>query len=160
MKRRRTNPTRNLIAVSILLATCAAICGQESDKNSGETGKREILAAIKTQQAAWNRGDIPAFMEYYWKSEKLTFSSGGKTIRGWKTTKERYEKRYPNKAAMGKVTFSGLEWQSLGKEAALVLGRWQLERDDPIGGNFSLVFKRIDGRWLIVHDHSSALEAE
>ena len=111
------------------------------------------------QADAWNRGDIDGFMEHYWKSDKLTFSSGGKTTRGWSSTKENYRRRYPTPERMGKVTFNELDITSLGDSAALVLGRWKLDRkQEPIGGNFSLVFRRLDGRWVIVHDHTSRAE--
>jgi ketosteroid isomerase-like protein len=115
------------------------------------------LEAILTQQAAaWNRGDIDAFMEHYWKSEQLAFSSGGHTTRGWQMTKDNYKRRYPTRERMGHLTFDGLEVTPLGDAAALMLGRWHLDRDPaPVGGNFSLIFRRIDGRWVIVHDHTS-----
>ncbi|MEO2017866.1 MAG: nuclear transport factor 2 family protein, partial [Fuerstiella sp.] len=96
---------------------------------------------------------------HYWNSEQLSFSSGGKTTRGWQATKDGYHRRYPTRDLMGWLTFSELEVTSLGDTAALVLGRWHLKRDSgPIGGNFSLTFRRIDGRWLIVHDHTSKEE--
>jgi uncharacterized protein (TIGR02246 family) len=115
-----------------------------------------IEATLKRQAAAWNKGDIDAFMQDYWKSEQLTFSSGGKTTRGWKATKERYHLRYPTKEKMGQLTFSKLEVSVLEETSAMVLGRWHLKRaDDELEGNFSLVFRQIDGRWVIVHDHSS-----
>ena len=39
---------------------------------------------------------------------------------------------------------------------ALVLGRWHLKRKPTdIGGNFSLVFRQIEDRWVIIHDHTS-----
>ena len=42
--------------------------------------------------------------------------------------------------------------------SCLVLGRWHLTRDsEQLEGNFSLVFRLIDGRWQIVHDHTSRL---
>lgn len=117
---------------------------------------QQIESVLKLQAAAWNRGDIDGFMEHYWKSEKLTFSSGGKTTRGWTQTKENYQRRYPTREKMGSLTFDQLEVLPLGESAALVLGRWHLKRDkDSLGGNFSLVFRRIEGRWLIVHDHTS-----
>ena len=28
---------------------------------------------------------------------------------------------------------------------------------EPVGGNFTLVLRKIDGRWMIVHDHTSPL---
>ena len=118
--------------------------------------QKQITAILTTQAAAWNRGDIDAFMEYYWKSKQLTFSSGGKTTRGWKETKANYKRRYPTRDAMGRVSFSKIEVTPIGDAGALVLGRWKLKRkSDPVGGNFSLVFRRIGKRWLIIHDHTS-----
>ncbi len=121
--------------------------------------RTQIKSIIAVQANAWNRGDIDAFMQHYWNSEQLSFSSGGKTTRGWQATKDGYHRRYPTRDLMGWLTFSELEVTSLGDTAALVLGRWHLKRDSgPIGGNFSLTFRRIDGRWLIVHDHTSKEE--
>jgi beta-aspartyl-peptidase (threonine type) len=100
-------------------------------------------------------------MEHYWKSDDLTFSSGGKTTRGWQATLDNYRKRYPTREAMGRVSFSELEITPLGSStdedgAAMVLGRWQLDGEsEPVGGNFTLVFRKIDGKWVIVHDHTS-----
>lgn len=115
----------------------------------------ELKGIVEEQAASWNRGDIPAFMDAYWHSEKLTFSSGGNTTRGWEATRDRYLKNYPDKQSMGSLKFTDLEVQSLGDQAALMLGRWHLTRDQPVGGNFSLVWQKIDGKWVIVHDHSS-----
>jgi len=120
---------------------------------------RAAIEAVLTQQAeAWNKGDIAVFMEHYWKSDELTFSSGGQTTRGWQATKDNYIKRYPTREQMGRLTFTQLEIMPLENTAALVLGRWQLARESPVGGNFSLVLRRIDGRWLIIHDHTSRSE--
>jgi beta-aspartyl-peptidase (threonine type) len=119
--------------------------------------ERAVTAVIEAQQQAWNAGDIAGYMAHYWKSEQLTFSSEGKTTRGWKQTKARYDKRYATRDLMGRLTFDELEVYPLGADAAFVLGRWRLHREaDSPGGNFSLVFRRLDGRWVIVHDHTSS----
>ena len=115
----------------------------------------ELEDVLQKQAAAWNRGDIDGFMEHYWKSDDLTFSSGGKTTRGWQTTKDNYKLRYPTRERMGRLTFDQLEAFPLGETAALLLGHWHLDRTGPVGGNFSLVFRKIDGAWVIVHDHTS-----
>ncbi|MBL8878087.1 MAG: nuclear transport factor 2 family protein [Phycisphaerales bacterium] len=119
----------------------------------------EIKRVLDAQATAWNRGDIDEFMRYYWRSEELTFSAGGATQRGWQATYDRYKSRYPNAERMGKLTFNELHTMPIAghDDAALVLGRWHLERSpDPVGGNFSLVMVRQNGRWVIVHDHTSA----
>ncbi|MEO1529493.1 MAG: DUF4440 domain-containing protein [Planctomycetota bacterium] len=118
------------------------------------------VAAIKqvlmTQQDAWNSGDIDGFMEGYWKSDELTFSSGGETTRSWQSTIDRYKKKYATREAMGTLEFSELEVHLLGGEAAYVLGRWNLK--DIAGGNFTLVMRKWDDGWLVIHDHTSVLE--
>jgi beta-aspartyl-peptidase (threonine type) len=117
-----------------------------------------VESVLRIQEEAWNRGDLDAFVEHYWKSDDLTFSSGGKTTRGWKDTLNRYRKRYPTPEKMGRVKFGGLEITQLSDSAALVLGQWSVEREsEPLSGNFSLVFRKLDGRWVIIHDHTSRL---
>lgn len=118
-----------------------------------------VESVLREQEAAWNRGDLDAFMDHYWKSDALTFSSGGATTRGWTETLNRYRERYPTPEQMGRLALSELEITPLGDGAALVLGRWNVERaDEPLAGNFSLVVRKIDEHWLIIHDHTSRKE--
>lgn len=120
-----------------------------------EAAIRQVLDA---QAAAWNRGDVEAFMEGYWKSDATTFSSTSGVARGWQALLERYKRSYPDRKAMGRLTFSDLEITTLGPDAAFVLGRWQLEREsDRPGGVYTLVLRRFPEGWRIVHDHTSAV---
>jgi ketosteroid isomerase-like protein len=117
---------------------------------------RKILDA---QQAAWNEGNVDAFLEGYWHSSDLTFSGSGGIARGWDGVLARYKKNYPDRATMGQLDFSDLEFHFLGKDAALVLGHWHLSRaQGDIGGVFSLVWQRFPEGWRIIHDHTSAVE--
>ena len=145
-----------LAAIQVSIIVCLML-GTTSEY--AEEGVAEKLKSIvQLQENAWNRGDIDGFMEGYWKSDKLTFSSGGETRRGWETTRSRYKLNYPDKATMGKLTFSQLEVQVLSDELALMLGDWKIEANKPSEGNFSLLWRRIEGTWVIVHDHSSSRE--
>lgn len=116
---------------------------------------RDIESLLERQAEDWNRGDVEAFMQPYWHSQDLTFSSGGNVTRGWQSTLDNYRKRYPSRDAMGRLTFDHLEIIEAGNDVALVLGRWRLEREDPVGGAFTLVLRRHGGRWIIIHDHTS-----
>ena len=63
---------------------------------------------------------------------------------------------------MGQLRFSDLEIVRLSRRHAEVFGRYHLTRNRKHGGNatglFTLLMERQGGEWLIVHDHSSALE--
>jgi ketosteroid isomerase-like protein len=116
-----------------------------------------IRQVLETQQSAWNRGDIPTFLEGYWKSPELTFSGSSGIVRGYDGVLDRYLKSYPDRQAMGELQFSGLEIRMVGPDAALVLGKWHLKRSNgDVGGVFTLVFERFTVGWRIIHDHTSA----
>ena len=130
----------------------------DMESETPETPQAAVLRILETQQQAWNQGDIDRFMQHYWKSEDLSFSSGGKVTRGWDATLENYKQRYPSRDDMGQLDFGNLEIKALGAGAAMVMGDWQLTRkSDDVGGNFTLIVRRLDGEWVIVHDHTSRL---
>lgn len=124
-----------------------------------ETDRTAIEAVLRAQETAWNRGDVDAFLTGYWHSTELTFFGNSGVSRGWDGVLARYKKNYPDRAAMGQLDFSQLEFRFLGPDAALVLGHWHLKRDKgDIGGVFSLVWQRFPEGWKIIHDHTSAVE--
>lgn len=114
-----------------------------------------IRNLMNQQVSAWNSGNIDAFMETYWKNDSLLFVSNPPTY-GWQTTLDRYKQVYPDTAGMGKLTFDLLQFRQLSPEYYFVLGEWKLKRTaGDVGGYFTLLFKKINGKWLIVVDHSS-----
>ncbi len=139
-----------------MFATHGQAPAQASD---GRAAAREAIGAVlRAQQSAWNRADFVAFLEGYWHSPELTFSGSSGVARGWDWVVARYKKNYPDRAAVGQLGFSELEFRLLGPDAALVLGRWHLKREkDDIGGVFTLVWQRFPEGWKIIHDHTSAV---
>jgi ketosteroid isomerase-like protein len=135
----------------------------QSPSNSSRDGsaKTVIAQVLRTQQEAWNRGDLEDFMTGYWNSPELTFFSGAKEHDGWQATIERYRVTYASAGhEMGKLEFSGLRIEMLGANAALVRGEWRLTMSDgkTPHGLFTLVFRKFPEGWKIVHDHTSAAE--
>jgi ketosteroid isomerase-like protein len=120
------------------------------------TEEQAIRKVMLEQQEAWNRADIESFMEGYWKSDSLKFIGRNGITYGWKTTLENYKKGYPTAETMGKLTFTILSLEVLSETSAYMIGRWQLKRqtDEP-GGHFTLLWRKINGKWVIVADHTS-----
>lgn len=117
--------------------------------------RQAILNVLETQRQAWNRGDVAGYMQGYCKSDSLLFIGTAPTY-GWQATLERYQKKYPDKAAMGILTFNVLKVELLDATNAFMLGGWHLQRDkDAPGGYFTLWFRKINGEWKIVVDHTS-----
>jgi len=119
--------------------------------------EHNIHQLLAQQEADWNRGDIASFMKGYEKTNRLIFTSGGRLYRGWQSALDRYKRSYPDREAMGTLKFSELEIRVLGKDAAMVLGKWSLTRKaDHPHGVFTLVLTKRHGVWQIMHDHTSS----
>jgi ketosteroid isomerase-like protein len=145
----------------VLLWIHAGLTARAQHANPDETAIRTAIAA---QAEAWNRADIPAFMQAYEDSPDTTFI--GLTLRkGFAPISERYRQSYTSREQMGTLTFNTIEVRLLpsacGKtEFAVVTGKFHLDRtargeatkDD---GIFSLVWRKGPQGWKIVLDHTS-----
>lgn len=114
-----------------------------------------VRAEMEAQQSSWNNGDIPGFMEYYWRSDSLKFIGSKGITYGWQNTLDKYLKSYPDKAAMGVLKFTIKEATQLSPTSIYVIGQWELEKEKPAGGHFTLLWKKINDKWVIVTDHTS-----
>ena len=115
-----------------------------------------IKSVLAAQAAAWNEGDLEAFMRGYWKSPDLRFVSGTTVAKGWNQTLKRYRDRYGDDN-LGRLGFDSLDVDMVTDDVAVVVGRFNLDRNGKADtGAFTLVMKRFDGLWRIVHDHSVA----
>jgi beta-aspartyl-peptidase (threonine type) len=120
--------------------------------------KAAVRRLLDAQVAAWNKGDLPRFMEGYWRSNDLTFFSGDKKLAGWQATLDRYRQRYQDQGKeMGKLSFEELSVELLGTDHALVRGRFRLrlEKESPTG-IFTLILRKLPAGWRIIHDHTSS----
>jgi ketosteroid isomerase-like protein len=139
-----------------LLVICISFEALSQEKHADDLNT-ELTAVLNAQQFAWNNGNIGGYMEGYWKSDSLLFTSAGKSQRGWQATFEKYKKSYDTKEKMGQLTFSDLEFYALSTDAAWVFGRWALERSgDHPSGLFTLIYRKFSDGWKIVHDHTSS----
>jgi len=153
-----------LLALTLLIGGCLTLPGQATPAPPQVADEAAIRAVITAQVAAWNRGDIPAFMLAYEDLPETTFI--GATLRtGYQQILERYQKSYSNPAQMGTLTFNDLAIRllpgSCGQtEFAIVTGRFHLQRTEKgeskkDDGIFSLVWRKGPNGWKILLDHTS-----
>ena len=140
---------RFLIIISFIIFQTATFSQKIKYEN-------KILNAMHTQEKAWNNGDVEGYMLYYWNSDSLKFIGKSGVNYGWKTTLQHYKKSYPDKETMGILTFADIKMYKLKCNLIMVTGSWKLARkSDTISGYYSLLWKKIKGKWLIIVDHTS-----
>ena len=145
-----------LKALVLLLVLLMPFSCVEIKRASDTEDENAIKAVMKMQEQAWSKGDVHQFMEGYWKSEELSFVGRSGINKGWQTTLDNYIKGYPTKDAMGTLTFDILEMNRISDDAYHMIGRYTLVRkEDKPTGLFTLIWKKMDGKWLIVSDHTS-----
>ena len=142
----------------ILLCALAAGGGACRQSDSGDP-EADIRAVMDAQVEAWNRGDIERYLEGYIKSPELIFASRGTFSRGWDPLLKRYKVAYPE-GNMGTLRFDGVEVHTINGDTAWVIGSWWLEMENSSPhGAFTLIFRKTENGWRIIHDHSSGVEA-
>jgi len=139
------------IALLLILIINATLLFSQTEKSQ----IKEVENNMKAQESAWNNADIKGFMKYYWKSDSLKFIGSKGITYGWQKTYDNYVKGYPTKEAMGILTFTIKEISQLSKISIYVIGQWDLKKEKPSGGYFTLLWKKINGAWVIVSDHTS-----
>lgn len=115
-----------------------------------------IISILDQQISSWNEGNLEKFMQGYWKNDSLTFISKNGVTYGYDNALANYKKSYPDTAAMGRLSFSIIQIKKLSADYYFVIGRYQLNRTvGDADGHYTLLFRKINGRWKIVSDHSS-----
>ncbi len=138
---------------TIIALLLGFFCSQAFSQSANE---KRILKILDDQTAAWNRGDVDAFMKGYWENDSLMFIGKSGVTYGWQNTLNNYKKGYPDAAAMGQLDFTIIKVEKLSGKCYSVIGKWHLKRTiGDLEGHYTLLFKKINGTWVIVQDHSS-----
>jgi ketosteroid isomerase-like protein len=156
-KEETMNKPAQIALAFILVATAVAGASIRVLSAAESSNEAQIRTLLRTQTDAWNRGDIDTFMAGYWKSNETVFVGASGITRGWQAVLDRYRKNYPDRKAMGQLTFSALEVHLVCQDAAFAIGEFQLEREnDKPSGIFTLNFQKFPEGWRIVADHTTA----
>lgn len=140
---------KKAISFSILILLFSSAFAQSQD----ELAVRKVLS---DQVNAWNRGSINDFMKGYWKNDSLSFVSHDNVTYGYNKMVDHYKKTYKDTTAMGKLFFALISVKKLSPEYYFVIGKWMLKRSiGDIGGNYTLLFRKINSKWVIITDHTS-----
>lgn len=145
-----TMRTQTILLIVCLTTACITVQGQDGSP------KDVIMKKMADQERCWNEGDLSCFMVGYWESDSLMFVNKNGVIYGYQATLDRYKRTYPDKANMGKLAFEIKHLEELSEESYFMVGKYHLTREvGDLSGHFMLIWKRIDGQWLITADHSS-----
>lgn len=137
----------------VLLALCcifnaASYCQLHDEK--------EILKILENQTSYWNQGNLDEFVRGYWHHDSLMFIGQSGITYGYQNMLNNYKKNYSDTVKMGKLGFDIIKIQKLSSEYYFVISKWFLQRSvGNLNGHFTLLFQKINNKWMIVADHSS-----
>lgn len=140
-----------LVTVALLGLVCCAGPGRVEQKQI----RNQILASMNQQAKDWTAGNLEGFMAGYHKSPDTRFAHPKGITMGWQTVMDGYSKSVHK----SRLEFSDIDIDVLAPDAAMVFGRFHnYNRDGTYKtGLYTLLMRKFDGRWVIVHDHSSDL---
>ena len=136
---------KNILSIMLLFCSYLSIAQE-----------KEIKAVLEKQRLDWNNGDMIGYMQGYLKSDSLLFVGKTGPFYGWEKNLQVYQQVYPDKVAMGNLTFDIIQIKIIDKKHAFVLGGWNLQMEKgEQKGFFTLLVEKFKEGWKIVVDHSS-----
>jgi hypothetical protein len=118
--------------------------------------EKSILKILDDQTKSWNEGNLDQFVKGYWQNDSLMFIGQSGITYGYQNVLNNYKQNYSDTAKMGKLAFEVIKVQKLSNEYYFVVGKWFLTRTaGNLQGHYTLLFRKINGKWVIVADHSS-----
>lgn len=147
--------------LAVLLGACWVEPVDRAELEESESGpglEERVAAALDASADAWNRGDLEGFMSVYLQSPRTTYVGSTGLEVGYEAIRQRYAPLFEPGADRDSLAFESLRVRALGDDVAVGTARWVLREDGEVTGSgpFSLVLRRANGDWKIVHDHSSS----
>ena len=163
--RRGAHRARPPTVPAVLLLIAAILAGCRIEHTGNPTGREisntalavEVTHVLAASAAGWNGGDLGTFMDAYLDSPTTTYWGSQGLLRGYAEIRRHYAPRFAPGAERDSLRFDDIEARRLGTDYALATSRWVLFRGDSVTatGPFTLVLRRVEGEWKIIHDHSS-----
>jgi hypothetical protein len=123
---------------------------------AGKKDENQIQHMLEQQVTGWNNGKLEEFMNGYWENDSLVFIGKNGPTYGYSATLARYKKSYADPEAMGHLKSTILSMKRLSGKYYFITGKWELTRTaGNLSGYYTLLIKKIKGKWVIVNDHSS-----
>ena len=164
MIRRSVQTAAVCVAISVLGITgCVFVAGNTGSWSANPTDAEQIQARsdISTEMTAsaraWTRGDLKAFMDSYENSNAITYVTPKSVVHGRDAIRDRYAPRFVPGAMHDALSFENVEIDLMAPDVANVIAFYRLTRGDSTTayGPTTVVMRRRDGHWRIIHDHSS-----
>jgi uncharacterized protein (TIGR02246 family) len=153
--------TRNrLLVFALLLSACASGPRVVVDPSPGALDPERLTEVLGLQfeagAAAWNRGDLDAFLSIY--AADATFVDGRRPQRGIAWIRAHYAPAFAPDARRDSLAIQELNARPLSTTLALVTARYVLVRgsESTASGPFTVVMEERPDGWKILHDHSSS----
>lgn len=146
---------------SVLIAAGCALpaLAQQPDQLYTATHEQlEVTKMLLAQQAAWNKGDLAAYVNFY-KGAPDTVAVLAGPVRGLQSIYNAYLVNFPNAVAMGTLDESEVSVRELGDNFALATGKYMLTRGKKGGGDaegtFTDILEKTNRGWRIIYSSTT-----
>jgi len=150
--------TLRLIALSAVLSPLAGFAQAPDQLYTATHQQLDVAKALLAQQAAWNRAELEAYLNFY-KDAPDTQAVLAGPVRGMQSIRNAYSINFPRAETMGTLDESEVEVRALGDDHALATGHYHLTRTKKGGGDadgsFVDVFEKTPSGWKIIFSETT-----
>lgn len=153
--KKHRNRVITLVAITTLTTFVIGVAGRAQDDN-----EKAVADVLRQEAAAFEKGDVEALNKFWANDEWVSvFESGGADI-GWANYRDHHLIPEMKELKNTKHTLSDIRVRVAGKTAwatfKYALAGDIRDRHIDVNGLGTAVLEERNGRWLIVHRHTSA----
>lgn len=151
--------TRVIVVLALALATGATLAVRQA-VSAHDDNEKAVAEVLQQEAAAFEKGDVEALNKFWANDEWVSvFESGGADM-GWANYRDHHLVPEMKELKNTKHTLSDIRVRVAGKTAWATF-KYSLagdlkERHIDVNGLGTAVLEERNGRWLIVHRHTSA----
>lgn len=154
-----------LLGLALAAAACWIEPAERAEQQQSQVGpglQARVRAMLDSSAAGWNGGDLETFMSVYLPTARTTYVGGGGVRMGYESIRQRYAPLFTEGADRDSLRFEDLRVRAVTNDVSVGVATWVLHDTTGVTGSgpFTLVLRRTDGGWRIVHDHSSSWPEE
>ncbi len=116
-----------------------------------------LRQTLDAQVSGWNAGAPDKATSVYYDSPEMLWVNRTGIRKGYDLVRASYQRTPAERSRMGTYSYEPLHTDRLSRDCVFLVIRWKIESNGrtTMGGVTSMVWKRINKKWVIAAEHAS-----
>ena len=147
--------SRAFLFLVIILAV--SVASAQKNQRKAPDPLAEVTAILDSQVTAWNSGEQNNSTSIYYDSPEMLWVNRTGIRKGYEPIRATYQRAPARTPRLGTYSYETLHLEQLSRDCVFFVIKWKVEQPGrtPMNGVTSMVWKRINKKWVVAAEHAS-----